>query len=89
MNHREYNKQKDDIHFKIKNMPYDLDGINRIISQIRSTEIRNPSLKKSANEQIKVVEDKLFPKNSQLSRIIDEITEKERQLFDSFSKDYA
>jgi hypothetical protein len=78
---KEYIKQKADIHHKITSTPVLISNINSIISTLTSTEIKEPKIKSRVQEKIKIVDEKIIEKNKELARIMNEIVEKESNLF--------
>jgi hypothetical protein len=48
---------------------------------LTSTEIKEPKIKSRVQEKIKIVDEKIIEKNKELARIMNEIVEKESNLF--------
>jgi hypothetical protein len=77
----DYMKQKAEIHQKISSTPVLISNINSLITTLTSTDIREPKLKSRVIEKIKIVDGKIIEKNKELAKIMDEIVEKESNLF--------
>ena len=78
---KDYMKQKAEIHQKISSTPVLISNINSLITTLTSTDIREPKLKSRVIEKIKIVDGKIIEKNKELAKIMDEIVEKESNLF--------
>lgn len=78
---KDYMKQKAEIHQKINSTPVLISNINSLITTLTSTDIREPKLKSRVIEKIKIVDGKIIEKNKELAKIMDEIVEKESNLF--------
>lgn len=78
---KDYMKQKAEIHQKINSTPILISNINSLITTLTSTDIREPKLKSRVIEKIKIVDGKIIEKNKELAKIMDEIVEKESNLF--------
>jgi hypothetical protein len=62
--------------------------INNITNRIKSSEIKDPKLKSKAYEKISIVDEKIISKNKDLSRIMNEIVEKEKNYFSNDNYSY-
>ena len=78
------------MHHKISTTPSLLNEINNLSNRIKSSEIKDPKLRSKALDKIKIVDDKIISKNKELSKILNDIVEKEKNIFtnENFS-DYS
>ncbi len=78
----EYASQKPQIHHRISATPGLIDTINNTINRIQCAEIKDSKLKNKAIEKIKIVDEKVNSKKNELSRMMNEIVDKERDFFE-------
>lgn len=77
MSLQEYAREKPEIHHKISTTPMLLNEINSITDRIQNANIKDPKLKNKANEKVKIVEQTIITKNKELSKLMNEIVDKE------------
>lgn len=81
MSMKEYVRVKPEMHLKISSIPVILNDINSITNRITSSEIKDIRLRNNAYEKMKIVEEKIISKNNELNKMMNDIVEKERMMF--------
>lgn len=78
MSEKEFARRKVNIHNKIDDLPGLIQGIQSSIIKLENINAQDPSIRMKVSETMKTINNRVKPKQQELSRIVYEITEKEK-----------
>ena len=60
-----------------------MNTIDNLVTQLRSSNINDTNLRNKVRDKIKAVEERILPRNTELSKILNSISDKEKRFEDT------